>query len=198
MGAGYVGRDDAPPLVGDGVTRARRKATAAAVRLVVDHCRSSKRVRGLLCTGCNSALGHFRDSPETLTAALRYLHEANPYLKVGKQQNRHYDASPLCPLCPSKLLDCRYWLSNKPPRLSAVRCEGSGNVGTMATVSSAARCSRWSRWSFSGSSPGARGRASTRSSGRRRRRDVLVGGLHPARSAARTAAAARPQSTAGA
>ncbi|MEV0726696.1 endonuclease VII domain-containing protein [Micromonospora purpureochromogenes] len=52
------------------------KATAAAVRLVVDHCRSSKRVRGLLCTGCNAALGHFRDSPETLTAALRYLREA--------------------------------------------------------------------------------------------------------------------------
>jgi hypothetical protein len=30
-------------------------------------------VRGLLCSGCNVALGYFRDDPAMLTAAIRYL-----------------------------------------------------------------------------------------------------------------------------
>lgn len=49
--------------------------TADAARLVVDHCHETKRVRGLLCVGCNAALGHFRDSPQSLRAALRYLEQ---------------------------------------------------------------------------------------------------------------------------
>lgn len=32
-----------------------------------------KCVRGLLCRLCNNGLGHFRDSPENLTAAIHYL-----------------------------------------------------------------------------------------------------------------------------
>ena len=40
---------------------------------VVDHCHQTGRVRGLLCRGCNAALGHFGDSPVTLARAIRYL-----------------------------------------------------------------------------------------------------------------------------
>jgi hypothetical protein len=40
---------------------------------VVDHRHSDGEVRGLLCNLCNLGLGHFRDSPKLLEAAIRYL-----------------------------------------------------------------------------------------------------------------------------
>ncbi len=42
-------------------------------KLVVDHCRSTNKVRGLLCHNCNTLLGHARDSIDVLHAAIQYL-----------------------------------------------------------------------------------------------------------------------------
>lgn len=39
----------------------------------VDHCHSTKKVRGLLCQHCNMALGGFRDKTESLEKAIAYL-----------------------------------------------------------------------------------------------------------------------------
>ena len=41
--------------------------------LVIDHCHTEGHVRGLLCSQCNSGLGMFRDSVESLSAAIEYL-----------------------------------------------------------------------------------------------------------------------------
>lgn len=41
--------------------------------LAVDHCHTTNKVRGLLCTDCNTALGLFKDSKDLLTAAIEYL-----------------------------------------------------------------------------------------------------------------------------
>ena len=49
------------------------RPTAEPFRLVVDHCHDSSRIRGLLCAGCNSAIGHFNDSPAAMRAAALYL-----------------------------------------------------------------------------------------------------------------------------
>ena len=42
----------------------------------VDHCHSTKDVRGLLCRHCNLLLGHAKDRVVVLEAAIRYLHKS--------------------------------------------------------------------------------------------------------------------------
>ncbi len=41
--------------------------------LVVDHCHTTGKVRGLLCPNCNHLLGHAKDSVATLRNAIQYL-----------------------------------------------------------------------------------------------------------------------------
>lgn len=41
--------------------------------LVIDHCHSTKVVRGLICQSCNKALGLFEDNVEFLENAISYL-----------------------------------------------------------------------------------------------------------------------------
>jgi len=49
-------------------------------RFNIDHCHNSGKVRGLLCSFCNSLLGYAKDSIETLESAIRYL-------KLHKEQH---------------------------------------------------------------------------------------------------------------
>jgi hypothetical protein len=42
-------------------------------RFHMDHDHKTKKVRGVLCQGCNIALGGFRDNRTSLTAAIDYL-----------------------------------------------------------------------------------------------------------------------------
>lgn len=41
--------------------------------LYIDHCHNTGRVRGLLCSSCNSGLGFFRDNITYLNEAIKYL-----------------------------------------------------------------------------------------------------------------------------
>ena len=42
-------------------------------RLAGDHCHKTGKLRGLLCTQCNTAIGLMKDSPTRLRAAVEYL-----------------------------------------------------------------------------------------------------------------------------
>ena len=42
-------------------------------QLAVDHCHATKKVRGLLCTNCNMALGKFQDNIEYLKKSIEYM-----------------------------------------------------------------------------------------------------------------------------
>lgn len=55
-----------------------RGEDAARKRLVLDHDHATGRIRAMLCLQRNSGLGQFRDSPELLAAAIRYLQEHRP------------------------------------------------------------------------------------------------------------------------
>lgn len=44
--------------------------------LSVDHCHTTGKVRGLLCTNCNSLIGHAHDKIEVLEKAIEYLKES--------------------------------------------------------------------------------------------------------------------------
>jgi len=51
------------------------------IKLVVDHCHASGKVRGLLCHNCNRALGLLKDNED-------YLERAKDYLKVQRLSER--------------------------------------------------------------------------------------------------------------
>lgn len=60
-------------VVAQGGTCAICKKIPSGRGFNIDHCHNTKRVRGLLCTNCNLAIGHMEDDTERLHAAIAYL-----------------------------------------------------------------------------------------------------------------------------
>lgn len=53
--------------------RRKHKITGAVWDLAIDHCHTTKKVRGLLCNACNRGLGLLGDTSDSLQKALDYL-----------------------------------------------------------------------------------------------------------------------------
>ena len=51
----------------------KEEGREAALRWAVDHDHKTGKIRGLLCSSCNKALGFLQDSPILALAAYRYL-----------------------------------------------------------------------------------------------------------------------------
>ena len=57
----------------NGVCKICGEPPPKGTRLFVDHDHETKKVRGLLCVGCNAGLGGFKDNTIVMTEAIRYL-----------------------------------------------------------------------------------------------------------------------------
>lgn len=57
----------------DGRCAICKKMSQPSTDLHIDHCHQSGKVRGLLCSGCNMAIGRLGDSLEYLRSAYEYL-----------------------------------------------------------------------------------------------------------------------------
>jgi len=44
----------------------------------LDHCHTTGKLRGVLCTACNQGLGHFKDDESLLQNAIDYLRKYRP------------------------------------------------------------------------------------------------------------------------
>jgi hypothetical protein len=53
----------------------RKKRSENAPLLHVDHCHTTGRIRGLLCSACNQALGLLEEDPQRIKALLHYVEE---------------------------------------------------------------------------------------------------------------------------
>jgi hypothetical protein len=47
------------------------------IKLAVDHCHKTGKVRGLLCRNCNTSIGKLKESTEILQRAINYLNRDN-------------------------------------------------------------------------------------------------------------------------
>lgn len=68
--------------------------SAFARKLHVDHCHRSGRVRGLLCTNCNTAIGKLQDSVPVILMAARYLEAAKALPDMPKPEPKRKGRPP--------------------------------------------------------------------------------------------------------
>lgn len=64
---------------GGGCAICKKPMESVRRRMNIDHCHDTNEVRGILCSGCNTGLGHLGDNIEGLQRAIAYLQ--NPPFK---------------------------------------------------------------------------------------------------------------------
>ena len=68
-------------IQGGGCAIRKKLMEAIRRRMNIDHCHDTNEVRGILCSGCNTGLGHLGDNIAGLQRAIAYLQ--NPPFKLA-------------------------------------------------------------------------------------------------------------------
>lgn len=69
-----------------------RSRRVKRLNLSVDHCHKTGKIRGLLCSGCNTAIGHFYEDIEVMIRAKKYLeHHSENANEVTQVEHQHPD-----------------------------------------------------------------------------------------------------------
>jgi hypothetical protein len=63
----------------------QRESVKIKKSLAVDHCHTTGKIRGLLCSRCNIGLGYFRDNEKYLQSAIDYLKAQDNTTNLGVQ-----------------------------------------------------------------------------------------------------------------
>lgn len=53
------------------------ESNAESKKFAVDHCHKTGKVRGLLCSECNSGIGFLKENPDIMLSAIEYLKKHN-------------------------------------------------------------------------------------------------------------------------
>lgn len=91
-------------------------------QLHVDHDHDTGAIRGLLCQACNFGLGYFRDNPEVMRRAARYV-EATP------AQPKEMVGTAVCAYCLARVrvrADGTCWRHYRRAAARSPTCSGSG------------------------------------------------------------------------
>jgi hypothetical protein len=62
-------------------------ATGAEHTLHIDHNHETNEIRGLLCAGCNTALGWLHDDPVRITKLAEYLHNSGTGMFIPEKSS---------------------------------------------------------------------------------------------------------------
>ena len=93
--------------------------------LVVDHDHTTDAIRGLLCNNCNLAIGHFKEHPDYLLRAIRYLGWTGEKLREAEAILAGVQIGTVEPL---RCWNCQALLAEMvtaPYRLRCRRCKSS-------------------------------------------------------------------------
>jgi hypothetical protein len=62
----------------------------------IDHCHKTNKVRGVICQRCNSALGMFKDSTQTIRKTIEYLERGDTKIEYNRFKKNIVDK--ICPI----------------------------------------------------------------------------------------------------
>lgn len=66
-----------------------RNRRGIRMKLCIDHCHKTGKIRGILCSSCNSAIGYLRDDPSIIGKCIEYVEKYKALHEAADKTLRH-------------------------------------------------------------------------------------------------------------